>query len=70
MLFNAQSLFYLTCFPRWGGQTIVNDPVFTVYGNLGGYLGISGMQIGLIAVAIIGAVVGIFFTIQVKKKRH
>jgi hypothetical protein len=68
ILYNSESLFYLTCFPQWSGQTIVNDPIFTVYGNLGGYFGISGMQIGLILIASLGAIAGLYFVI--KKRRN
>jgi hypothetical protein len=69
VLYNSESLFYLTCFPEWGGQTIVNDPVFTVFGNIGGFLGIPGMQIGLIVIVSLGTIGGLIFVIR-KKRRN
>ncbi len=68
VLYNSESLFYLTCFPQWGGQTIVNDPTFTVFANLGGFFGIPGMQIGLIVVTSLGAIIGIYFVVKKRRK--
>jgi len=68
ILYNSESLFYLTCFPEWGGKTIVNDPTFTVFGNFGAFLGIPGMQIGLIVIVSVGSAAGIFFLIRKKRR--
>ena len=46
----------------------MNDPIFTVYGNLGGFLGISGMGIGLIVFVSLGAIVSIYFVIKKRQK--
>ncbi|MHA1898505.1 MAG: hypothetical protein ACTSU2_14010 [Promethearchaeota archaeon] len=68
VLFNPSALFYLTCFPEWNGQSIVNDPTFTVFGGYGTSLGLSipGSSVGLIAIVSLGAVTALI--IAYKKK--
>ncbi|MBN2156569.1 MAG: hypothetical protein JW776_11045 [Candidatus Lokiarchaeota archaeon] len=68
IIYNSESLFYLTCFPEWGGKSIINDPTFTVFGNLGAFLGIPGMQIGLIIILSLVAVTAVYFVLRRKRK--
>ena len=58
VMFNRGSIFYLTCFPKWNGKSIVNDPTFTVFAGAGTSLGfsITWWQITIVAAVGVGAV--------------